>query len=325
MSGKDEKEEGILVRILKNKDIQKAVVFFSIALILAFTAILPIAQEEVKADTVDTIDGGTENESIYYPGYRVGSAILELNFTSIAGYLFSLDHTEYEEYIEEGPVDKTLREVFEDEDHRLEDDANLSEESDIWFIYENETREYRIEIDEEKGYMNIVKTDAFTSRVSILDSRFNTLYYENITSDESMTWNITEKGLVRSPSWLSFENVSLNYTYTLNYESRPYSLLSLPAIFFTFVGMVFAFRGKGMLLGEIKQKQMEEEAKRKREESEESDEDDTGADSVAEGIDEEDVIYEGESPSTSETEKKEEAEHIDFMGIPDEDDSEDER
>ncbi|MEF8873969.1 MAG: hypothetical protein V5A88_04775 [Candidatus Thermoplasmatota archaeon] len=249
MNDESDEERGILIRILANEDIQKGIAFFSIALILAFSAILPVPEEEVETGRVNTTDGEPEHEKIYYPGYRVRNATLELNISSIV------------------------------EDHTA------------------------------------------TSRVSLLDYDFNTLYQENITSNESRSWEITEKDLPRDPTWIYFENISLNYTYTLKHESRPYSLLSIPAIIFTLVGMVFAFKGKGIILGEIKQKQIEEEARKKREERKKESEKDKRKNLTEEEIEEE-VIYSGEDSMEESMEKKGDAEHINFMGVPDEDDEE---
>lgn len=251
----DGKERGILVKMLTNKDIQKGIAFFSVALILAFSAILPVAEEEVDTGTVDTIeddeDPQPEYVSIYYPGYQVTNATLELDIDSIG---------------EEG-------------------------------------------------------NDNATSRIGILDHQFDILHEENITSEESRTWEITEKNLGRAPSRIYFENISLSYTYTLNYERRPYGLLSLPAIFLTLIGMIFAFRGKAVILGEIKQKQMEEEAKKEQEEREDrSDEEDKSESTLEEEVEkEEEVIYSGEDG----TEEKGDAEHVNFMGILEEDEEED--
>lgn len=242
MNKKDDKERGILIRILTNSEIQKGIAFFSIALILAFSAIIPVVEEEIDTGMVDAINDGPELISIYYPGYRVTNATLDLNFSSI------------------------------------ED------------------------------------TDTGTSRISILDHQYRILFEENITSNENKSWELAELDLDRDPNWISFENISLEYTYTVIHESRPYGLLSLPALFFTFVGMVFAFRGKGIILGEIKRKQMEEERKKKVEEREEKTEEEK---TIKEDEIEGEVIFGGDE------EKEGEADHINFMGVPDEEDEED--
>ncbi len=61
--------------------------------------------------------------------------------------LFSLNRSEYEKYIEEGPINETLRKVFEDKGHLLEDDARLSNyDVGMWRLIESGDKRYEIEV-----------------------------------------------------------------------------------------------------------------------------------------------------------------------------------
>jgi len=224
MNKKNDKERGLLIRILSSKDIQKGIAFFSIALILAFAAVIPVTEEEFTENTIEE----EAIEEIDYPGYRVLNATLNI----------------------------------------LEGSSNLS----------------------------------------IQDFEGNALLNESIAEGDSI--ELTEIESERNPNRLVFTDIegNLTYSYHLEYSRRPYGLLSLPAGLFTLVGMVFAFRGKGVILGEIKMKQMEEEEREKEEKREK-------------GEIEEEVIFEGEDGE----EKKGEADHINFMGVPDEEDEEEGR
>ncbi len=234
MNGKNEKERGLLKRILSNKDIQKGIAFFSIALILAFSAVIPVTEEEFNENTIED----DAMEQINFPGYRVHDAILNIT----------------------------------------------------------------------QG----------TTNLAIQDFQGNVLLNETVSEGDSI--DLTDIDSPRDPNLLVFTNVqgNLTYTYDLQYSRRPYGLLSLPAAFFTLIGMVFAFKGKGLILGEIKQRKMEEEARKKQEERDDVEEKDksTGEDEISG-----EVIFEGESTRT----KKGEADHINFMGLPDEDDEDSER
>ncbi len=61
-------------------------------------------------------------------------------------HLFSLNLTEYIEYLEEGTVDPVLKEAFEDENYHIEDDAELSEEDGEWAISMNGEKVYLMEV-----------------------------------------------------------------------------------------------------------------------------------------------------------------------------------
>jgi len=246
MNKEDDKERGILIRILSNKDIQKGIVFFVAALILAFVAVTPATSTNVEEDTIKE-DEDAPNVQINYPIYDVINATLELEIVS-------------------------------------------EEEGRAYIEIQNETNEVLEE-----------KTLTRSGAQEIID-------LEVVAEDSG-----------EIPAWLSF-NVSegqLRYAIIFTYTGSPYGILSLPAALFTLIGMVYAFKGKGVILGEIKRKQMEEEARMQQEErkKEFGSEQSTGE----EGI-EGDVIY-GENGADEPTEKKGEADHINFMGIPDEEDN----
>ncbi|MFP4000351.1 MAG: hypothetical protein ACLFSM_02350 [Thermoplasmata archaeon] len=144
----------------------------------------------------------------------------------------------------------------------------------------------------------------------------STVWGPKTVESGSETFYLTDIDSERVPRWLNFTDLegNLTYTYTVQYSQNPYGLLSLPAAFFALLGMIFAFRGQGAILGEIKKKQMEEEARKKEKEREEvSDEEKAKSKEI-----ESEVIYEREE---SEGEKGE-ADHINFMGLPDEENEE---
>lgn len=239
MNDKEDEERGLLIRIFSSKDIQKGMAFFSIALILAFAAVIPVTDVDVVSEK--DISGPHHLKEIPYSGYNVINATLEMSTTGRAN---------------------------------LSIQDSLGEDAQV-------------------------------------------LLKESVSKGENETIYLTEKEFSKNPRWLNFTSVegNLTYTYTFKYSHNPYGLLSLPAGFFTLVGMVFAFRGKGVILGEIKRKQMEEERRKKLEEREEKADEEI---SIEEEEIEGEVIYEGEDSDK----EKSETDHINFMGIPDEEDEE---
>lgn len=65
-------------------------------------------------------------------------------------YLFSLQSSDFEEYLEEGTIDPKLKDAFEEVGFYLDDDAELVKENGKWFISESEDRDFRIEVGEEE-------------------------------------------------------------------------------------------------------------------------------------------------------------------------------
>ncbi len=245
MEGKSDGEGSLLIRIFSDKDIQKAIAFFSIALILAFAAVTTTTETDQTPGEISADDGDADftikNEPIYYP--------------------------------------------------RL-------------IALKNSTLELRAE----ETYTNL--------SLEIRDSDFESLWdnsYELAEDQEVSLYLPDLRGIDQenSPNFLSF-NVTegnLTYTYTVSYSHSPYGLLSLPAAFFTLIGVVFGFKGKAVILGEIKRRQMEEEEKKKKGKEKESSKGDEYA---------REVIYDGEEESDQQREKGD-ASHINFMGVPEED------
>jgi len=252
MVGKSDDRGSLLIRILSDKDIQKAIAFFSIALILAFAAVTTTTETDqlrrgVSADDDDR-DFTTEFVNIHYPTF------LDLR---------------------------------------------------------NSTLEF------------IAKETNTSFSLEILDSDLEHLWSRSYSLDEGEKESeyLPDLDGVNSenpPSYLNF-NVTegnLSYTYTVSYSRTPYGLLSLPAAFFTLLGMVFGFRGKGVILGEIKRKQMMEKENKKKEEREKKTEKESSEDDEYSG----EVIYESkEREESGQKGEKGDASHIDFMGIPEED------
>lgn len=141
-------------------------------------------------------------------------------------------------------------------------------------------------------------------------------YDTNITlSDgENVSQDLNE--LEDRPRTVNFNLSSgeLEYSHTIRYQTKPYGLLSFPALLFLLIGMVYAFKGQSVIAAEIKRKRMREEekaqenAEEKEEEKEQKDEEISGGK----------TIYSGED-------KSEDAEHIDFMGISGSSDEENEK
>lgn len=96
-----------------------------------------------------TLYRGTDEENIS-EYERVGATdrfFLDENISE--EYLFSLNRTEYEEYLEEGTIPAELVEVFEEKGYDIEDDAMLVEEDEKWLLSGTETK-YVIELEDEK-------------------------------------------------------------------------------------------------------------------------------------------------------------------------------
>jgi len=252
MVGKSDGEGSLLIRILSDSDIQKAIAFFSIALILAFAAVTTTIETDQLRDEISADDGDrdftTEFESIYYP---------------------------------------------------------------IFLDLRNSTLDF------------IAKETNTNFSLEILDSDFEHLWSRSYTLEEGEKESEYLPDLdgidqENPPNYLNF-NVTegnLSYTYTVSYSRSPYGLLSLPAALFTLLGMVFGFRGKGVILGEIKRKQMRKKEKERREEREKKNEKEDNED----GGYSREVIYEGEKREKSDQQRKKgDASHIDFMGLPEED------
>ncbi len=238
MNKDNDKERSLLIRILSNGDIQKGMVFFVAALILAFVAVTPATSTNVTEGTREE-DGFQENERINYPVYDIINATLELEIISDSGsanvQIENETHVALNEYSLIGGGDQEIIDL-----------VNLADETE------------------------------------------------------------------QTPAWLNFtvEEGILQFSLIFTYTGSPYGILSLPAALFTLIGMVYAFKGKGVILGEIQMKKMEEEARKQQKEGardivEEESRSEEGTDKV---------IYDGDDT----TEHKGEADHINFMGIPDE-------
>ncbi len=112
------------------------------------------------------------------------------------------------------------------------------------------------------------------------------------------------------PKTVNFKITSgeLRYEHKIEYHAKPYGLLSFPALLFLLLGMVFAFRGKGVLATEIKRKRIEEKKKSKKDSKKDSKVSEYKEET--EETEEENVIYPGPGK-----EKRQEGDHVDFMGI----------
>lgn len=167
----------------------------------------------------------------------------------------------------------------------------------------------------ENATLEIEADDEVDFEVKILDSEWKPLY------NESNRYKIDLTELEGTPNHFSFNVLegNLTYIYTIAYVSRPYGLLSIPAVFVLLLGMIYSFKGKGVILGEIKRKKMEQEHREKRKERKKSKGEGTtkekSTDSDSAPGDK--VIYSGDKK-----EKRGDADHVNFMGVPDE--SEDE-
>jgi len=88
------------------------------------------------------------------------------NYSSTLGYMFSLNRTEYEGYLEEGTIHEKLREAFEEEGHEVGENATLSKEERwrvLWIGEDGEEKEYQIEKSDEElkvtrgGYVELLR------------------------------------------------------------------------------------------------------------------------------------------------------------------------
>ncbi len=246
MSKDKRKSKSLLLRILTNKDIQKSVIFFTIALILSFASIQTVTETD-RTPSGQVEEDETAFESIYYPTMMdLINATLEL---------------------------------------KAEETANTSFEL----------------LDEDLGIL-------YSSTIELEEGEEKEKYLPDLRD--------FDRG--NSPSYLNLtvENGTLSYTYIVSYSRSPYGLLSLPAIFLAFLGLVFGFKGKGHILGEIKERKLEEKEREKTTERVESKEDISHS---------EDVIYNGggqKGDKSIEDTEKGDASHVDFMGISREDNEE---
>jgi len=97
---------------------------------------------------------GASNDALYHSVEPDGSPSSDAELF-VSEYLFSLDLTRYNEYIENGTVDPVLKEAFEDEDYHIEDDAELSEEDGEWVISVDEEDVYFMEVKIAHGELEI--------------------------------------------------------------------------------------------------------------------------------------------------------------------------
>jgi len=65
-------------------------------------------------------------------------------------YLFSLDISEYNEYLEEGTIADKIRNAFEKNGYDIDKEAKLLHENEKWFLIEDRTKKYLIKEDNEK-------------------------------------------------------------------------------------------------------------------------------------------------------------------------------
>ncbi len=169
----------------------------------------------------------------------------------------------------------------------------------------------------------IADDDVGTANVRINHSADLELDSFQLSGGQNLTRNLTD--LVpedrefgeENPRFVVFEfdEGNISYNYTATYEHQRFRILSIPAVVLTLIGMVFAWKGHGALKGEIMMKRMEEEA-RKKEEAEKASQIEKADSKKDEKEPEEDVIYEGDQ------QKKSDGSHIDFMGIPKDDEEE---
>lgn len=87
-------------------------------------------------------------------------SILAIPFSTIAGsensdvqndpsYLFSLELSEYGEYLEEGPIPAVMINEFNDAGYDTDEGSELLEKNDIWWVLDEGIKRYRMELDDD--------------------------------------------------------------------------------------------------------------------------------------------------------------------------------
>ncbi len=137
-----------------------------------------------------------ENDGVLarYPSIFKDSVVWEERHSPGVKYQFSLDLSEYEDYLEEGPVNKTMMEAFDEKGSQLEEDAELSKEGDeIWWIYENGSRSYMIEVDDSLNiYDNsFYRYDIFYTKIGSEEPEISDSHLRLSTGEEGAEADMT--------------------------------------------------------------------------------------------------------------------------------------
>jgi len=64
-------------------------------------------------------------------------------------YLFSLERSEYEEHLEEGPIPAVMINEFNDAGYDTDEGSELLEKNDIWWVLDEGVKRYRMELDDD--------------------------------------------------------------------------------------------------------------------------------------------------------------------------------
>ncbi len=70
----------------------------------------------------------------------------KISSDKLLGHLFSLDLHKYKKFLKEGPIDSELEKTFEKNSNDLGEDTKLSKEDGTWYVKEDGTKKYIIEI-----------------------------------------------------------------------------------------------------------------------------------------------------------------------------------
>ena len=111
---------------------------------------------EQKSTTIEyeietEVENFTKSEDVKIPDGSIEEYSQKFEeFEDFKEYLFSLSYSEYEDHLEEGPMDENLTDAFEEEGYELDDEAELSEEEGEWTIIEGGEDVFTIKRDEDE-------------------------------------------------------------------------------------------------------------------------------------------------------------------------------
>jgi len=164
--------------------------------------------------------------------YDVDEITVNEDVYSDTEYLFSLSYSEYEDYLEEGPINEELIEAFDNEGYDINDEAELSEEDYRWRIIEEGSETFTIRRDEDE--LNIYDAERLTLEgTTVQDYSFEEL--RNMDSIEGEGKRIRSTASISGPNtyrgvYLTdlVSNVYSGTNYTLEVEARDEYTMTYP-------------------------------------------------------------------------------------------------
>lgn len=161
---------------------------------------------------------GTSNNALYHAVEPDGSPSTEAELY-VNEHLFSLNLTEYKNYLEEGTVDPVLKEAFGNKSHHIDEEAVLSEEDGVWAISMNEEILYLLEIKLEEEKLKIYHDEtkvAESDEYGYIEYEFSKGAHRVKLQNEYNSWNYTTHEIREAPdSTFEIDSILNEMTFSM--------------------------------------------------------------------------------------------------------------